>query len=169
MDTTTAIPLHFTLQALGIAAAGLVLAWALVRAEWFGALGALAFGVAEGLHAGRFLADDNEPVLVVLRLVGLFLISLAAVRAGRRLQLYGVAGAAVAAGTAWGAAVGGGVADLSIGAHALVAVGSVLLGGWAWLASRDSIRLRVLTALVGMLAIVVVAGGGSGSPGAPLG
>src|SRR5919109_609369 len=161
MDTTTAIPLHFTLQALGIAAAGLVLAWALVRAEWFGALGAWAFGVAGGLHAGRFLADDNEPVLVVLRLVGLFLISLAAVRAGGRLQLYGVAGAAVAAGTAWGAAVGGGVADLSIGAHALVAVGSVLLGGWAWLASRDSIRLRVLTALVGMLAIVVVAGGGS--------
>jgi signal transduction histidine kinase len=161
MDPTTAIPLHFTLQALAIAATGLVLAWAVVRKEWFGALGALSFGFAEGLHAGRFIADDNEPALLALRLAGLALLSFAAARAGRRLPMFAGAVAAVVAGTAWAAAVGGGIADLSVGPHVLVAVGSLLLGLWAWLASRDSIRLRVLTALVGMLAIVVVAGGGA--------
>ena len=161
MDPTTAIPLHFTLQALALSAAGFLLAWSLVRRRWIGAVGAGLFAAAEALHAGRFLATDDEPALVVLRLVGLAALYFAAISDGTRRTLYSVGAAAVAGGTAWGAVTGGGIDDLDVGSHVLVAVGSILLGLWALLASRDSIRLRVLSALVGMLAVVVVAGGGA--------
>ncbi len=161
MDPTTAIPLHFTLQALALSAAGFLLAWTLVRRRWVGAVGAGLFAAAEGLHAGRFFAADDEPALVVLRLVGLAALYSAAISDGARRTLYSVGAAAIAGGTAWGAITGGGIADFEVGPHVLTALGSILLGGWALLASRDSIRLRVLTALVGMLAVVVVAGGGA--------
>lgn len=160
MDPTTAIPVHFTLQALSIAAAGLLLAWSLVRKRWIGALGAALLAVGEGLHAGRFLVTDDEPALLVVRFVGILFLSIAAVRAPGRL-LYGLGAAAVVAGAAWGSVAGGGIADPAGGPHACFALGAVLLAVWAWRVSRDSVRLRVLTALVAMLAITVVMGGGA--------
>ena len=160
MDPTTAIPVHFTLQALSIAAAGLLLAWSLVRRRWVGALGAALLAVGEGLHAGRFLATDDEPALLVVRFAGVLFLSVAAVRAPGRL-LYTMGAGAVVAGTAWGSVAGGGISDPTIGPHLCFAVGSILLAVWAWRVSRDSVRLRVLTALVAMLAITVVMGGGA--------
>lgn len=124
-------------------------------------MGAALLGTAEALHAGRFLATDDEPALVVLRFAGVGLLSMVAVTGRMRPMLFSAGGVLIVAGTAWGAVVGGGIADPAVGPHVLIALGSLLLAGWAWLASRDSIRLRVLTALVAMLAIAVVAGGGA--------
>jgi signal transduction histidine kinase len=161
MDPTTAIPVHFTLQALGIAAGALLLAWSLVRDQWIGALGAGMFAVGEGLHAGRLLEMDDDPVLIVLRFVGVGLLTIAAVGSGIARRGYALGAGLLFVATVWGAAVGGGVADPTLGPHFLLAAGSLVLARWAWVASRDSVRLRVLTALVGMLAIAVVVGGGS--------
>ncbi|MGH2758398.1 MAG: hypothetical protein ACRDKJ_02435, partial [Actinomycetota bacterium] len=161
MDPTTAIPVHFTLQAVGIAAGALVLAWSLVRNQWVGALGAGMFVVGEGLHAGRLLEMDDDPALVILRFLGVLLLSVAAVRSGIAPRLYGAGAGLLVVAAVWGAAVGGGIADPTLGPHLLLAAGSLMVGGWAWVASRDSVRLRVLTALVGMLAIAVVVGGGA--------
>ncbi len=161
MDPTTAIPVHFTLQALGIAAGALVLAWSLVRNQWIGALGAAMFGVGEGLHAGRLLEMDDDPALVALRFVGIALLSIAAVGSGIARRVYALGAGLLIVATVWGAAAGGGVADPTIGPHFLLAAGSIVLGAWAFVAARDSVRLRVLTALVGMLAIAVVVAGGA--------
>jgi len=161
MDPTTAIPVHFTLQALAIAAGGLLLAWSLVRRQWVGAVGAAMFALGEGLHAGRFLATDDDPALVVLRFVGIALLSVAAVRTSMARRLYAAGAGVVVGATVWGAAAGGGIADPSGGPHALLAAGAILLAAWAWFVSRDSVRLRVLTALVVMLAIAVVVAGGA--------
>jgi signal transduction histidine kinase len=161
MDPTTAIPVHFTLQALGIAAGALLLAWSLVRNLWIGALGAGMFAIGEGLHAGRLLEMDDDPALVALRFVGVALLSVAAVGSRIARRGYALGAGLLVVATVWGAAVGGGVADPTLGPHFLLAAGSLLLGGWAVIASRDSVRLRVLTALVGMLAIAVVVGGGA--------
>jgi signal transduction histidine kinase len=169
MDPTTSVPVHFTLQTLSLAAAGLVLAWAIVRKRWVVALGAALLAGAEAVHAGHYLATDDEPALVALRFVGIALVLVVAFSVSGRRRLLLVAGSAgVVGGTAWGAVAGGGLADLTVGPHVLIAAGAATLGVWAWLASRESIRLRVLTALVGILAITIVVGGGAVSRAAAL-
>lgn len=161
MDPTSAIPVHFTLQAFAIAATGLLLAWSLVRGHWLGAIGAATLALAEGLHAGSYIATDDEPALVTMRLVGIALFSVAALRVSEARRLYAAGALAVAGAAVWSAAVGGGLADPTPGPHALIAIGSLLLAAWGWFASRDSMRLRVLNSLVAMLAIAVVVGGGA--------
>lgn len=162
MDATTAVPLHFTLQTVSLASAGLLLAWAIVRARWTVALGAGFLAVAEALHAGRYLATDDEPALVVLRFLGVGLVlTVLVTTSGRRRLLLAGGSAAFVGGTLWGAFVGGDIVDFFVAPHVLIAGGSLALGIWAWLASRESIRLRVLTALVGILAVAIVAGGGA--------
>lgn len=161
MDPTTAIPIHFTLHALGIAAGGLLLAWSLVRRQWAGVIGAAMLTVGEGLHSGRYVGGDDDPALLVLRFAGIALFSVAALRLVLSRGLYVAGAGLVFAGTAWGAVAGGGIADPTVGPHVLLAVGFVVLSMWSWLASRDSVRLRVLTALVAMLALAVVVGGGA--------
>jgi signal transduction histidine kinase len=165
MDPAVALPLHFTLEAIGIGASALVLAWALLDRRWLPALGALAFGVGQALHTGQFLAQDDDAALIALRLAGVALLALAALPVvdavvdERWTFASGLGG--LFGGALWGAFVGGGADDLSVGPHVLIAAGSLVLVAWTWRRSRASVRLRVVAAFVAVLALAIVVAGGA--------
>jgi len=160
MDATVAIPLHFTLETLGLAAAGLVLAWSFRRDTWPVAIGALTYGVGQALHAGAFLSTEDDVVLIVLRLVGIALMSIALSNApDRELFIGGLGGLFIA--TIWGSIAGGTVDDLVVWPHVFGGAASILLAIWAWRATRPSVRQRVLNAFIVVLAIAIVVAGGA--------
>ncbi|MEX0874227.1 MAG: ATP-binding protein [Actinomycetota bacterium] len=160
MDATVAIPLHFTLETLGLAAAGLVLSWSFRRDTWPVALGALSFGAGQALHAGAFLSTEDDVALIVLRACGIALMSFGLLSApDRELFAGGLAG--LSAATIWGGIAGHSVDDLVIGPHVLVGLGSIALAAWAWRATRPSVRQRVLNSFILVLAIAIVVAGGA--------
>ncbi len=160
MDATVAIPLHFTLETLGLAAAGLVLAWSFRRDAWPVALGALTFGIGQALHAGAFLSGEDDVALIIFRLVGITLLAIAIPNApDREMFIGGLGGLFIA--TIWGSIAGGTVDDLIVGPHVFGGAASVLLAVWAWRATRPSVRQRVLNAFIVVLAIAIVVAGGA--------
>jgi signal transduction histidine kinase len=160
MDATVAIPLHFTLETLGLAAAGLVLSWSFRRDTWPVAVGALSFGAGQALHAGAFLSMEDDVALIVLRACGIALMSFGLLSApDRELFAGGLAG--LFAATIWGGIAGHSVDDLVIGPHVLVGLGSIALAAWAWRATRPSVRQRVLNSFIVVLAIAIVVAGGA--------
>ncbi len=164
MDPTTAIPLHFTLETVTLSAAGLLLAWSALRRRWTASAASAALVVAQGLHAGRFLLED-DPWLLVLRvaaIVGLAA-SVVPMDIGRVLFGSGLLGLAVA--TLWGGLSGGGAdgdaLNVVIGPHLFGLLGSVVLIAWVWQAARPSVRMRVLAAFISVLAVTVIVAGGA--------
>jgi signal transduction histidine kinase len=160
MDPTVAIPAHFTLEILGVVAGGLLLAWASFEMRWPAAFGGLAIGTAQALHAGSFVSNDDAAAIIVLRFVGAVLVAAGAYNVVRYREILFSALAVFTAGSLWGALAGGSPSDLS-GGHFLVALGALAMSVWVWLASRPSVRLRVLTSFILVLGLAVIVTGGS--------
>ena len=161
IEPTAALPLHFTLETLVLSAAGLFIAWAVVRRRWPAAAAGVVLAVVEGLHAGQFIGREDEPVLVALRLTSIAVIAALVVPTDRRRLLLGGGLGAIAVGTIWGAFVGGGAEALAIAPHLLMFAGGIALVMWVWLETRPSVRLRVLAAFISVLAVAVVVAGGA--------
>lgn len=161
MDPTVSIPLHFTVEIIGTSAAGLLLAWAVMRERWIAASGAFVLVVAQAAHAGRFLGAEDSGALIALRLVGLVLIAFDVARLAEGAPIVGSSLAAFGAGVVWGALQPGRVDEVAIGPHILIALGSVVLIYWVWSVSQSSVRGRVLTAFIAVLAIAIVVAGGA--------
>ncbi len=161
MDPTITVPAHFTLEILSVVATGLVCAWAIYEKRWIAAGGAAVFAVAQALHAGSFLAGDDDTALIVLRLVGVALIAAGAydIRVRREPFLAGLA--LLLGGAIWGAVSGGSAAQLTIGPHVMNAVGAIALLWWTWFVTRPSVRLRLLVSFVLVLGVAVIVTGGS--------
>jgi signal transduction histidine kinase len=164
MNTTVALPLHVTLETVVLAAAGLLLAWSVLRRRYIPAAGALALGIAEGLHAGQFIGNDDAPVLIALRLLGVVGVGSGFIRReGSDRTVDPIVGAvvALAVGVIWSGAAGGSAEDMTLGAHLFMFAGAAALLFWVWQATRPSVRLRVLAAFVAVLAVTVVVAGGA--------
>lgn len=161
IDPTAALPLHFTLETIALSAAGLLTAWAVVRRRWIAASGAIVLTVVQGLHAGQFVGQEDEPALIASRLAALAAIALTVGPKDQRPTLLRSGVAAMLIGTVWGAIAGGSAQDLQIAPHLLVVGGAVAIIAWVWYATRPSVRLRVLAAFISVLAVVVVVAGGA--------
>jgi signal transduction histidine kinase len=161
MDPTTAIPVHLTCETVVLAAAGLVLAWAALRRNWPGAISALALVVVQGLHAGQFIEQEDDPWLLAFRLAGIVGLGLTVLRTDLERRLFGLGLLALAAGSLWDGVIGGSSIDVTVGPHVLRVAGAAVLLVWVWRATRPSVRLRVLAAFVAVLAIAVVVAGGA--------
>ncbi len=161
MDPTTAIPIHLTTESVVLAAAGLVLAWAVLRGLWVASISSLALVVVQSLHAGQFVESEDDPWLLAFRLAGVAGLAVSVLRSDTGRTLFGAGLAAIAGGAAWDAIVGGSVADVTIGPHLLRVAGAAALLVWVWRATRPSVRLRVLAAFVAVLAVAFVVAGGA--------
>jgi signal transduction histidine kinase len=161
MELTTAIPLHFTIETLLLSAAGLVMAWSGLRRLWPATLSALVFVVAQMVHAGRFAAEDDDPLVFVLRVIGLVGMAAFILPVGTERRLLGAGLLTIAGATLWSAAIGDNGVGLNVPAHLLFVAGSVVLLVWVWRATRPSVRMRVLAAFVAVLAVTVVVAGGA--------
>jgi signal transduction histidine kinase len=161
VDPTTSIPIHLTLETVVLAAAGLILAWATLRRNWPAVASALVLVVVQSLHAGQFIEREDDPLLLVLRLAGVIGLALSVLPLDIDRALFGAGLAAVAGGALWDAAAGGSTVDVTLGPHLLRVAGAAALLVWVWLATRPSVRLRVLAAFVSVLAVAVVVAGGA--------
>jgi signal transduction histidine kinase len=161
IDPTAALPIHFTIETLVLSAAGLLLAWASVRRHWPAVAGSLALAVIQGLHAGQFIQQEDDPLLFSVRLAALALLGATIVPVDPRRWVIGGGLLALFAGSLWGGIVGGGPENLAIGPHLVMFAGAAALLWWVWQATRPSVRLRVLAAFVSVLAVAVVVAGGA--------
>jgi len=161
MDPTIAIPAHFTLEILSVVAMGLVLAWAVYGRRWIAALGALSFGIASALHAGSFIAADDDVAIVVLRLFGVAALVAGAYTVKIRRTHFFAGVALLFGGALWGAFAGGSASSLTVGPHVLGALGAIVLLFWSWFVTRPSVRLRLLASFVLVLGVAVIVTGGS--------
>jgi signal transduction histidine kinase len=161
MDPTTAIPIHLTTETVVVAAAGLVLAWSVLRGMWVASASALALLVVQCLHAGQFIENEDDPWLLAFRLAGIAGLAITVLPIDIGRALFGAGLAAITAGSLWDAAAGGTAADVTIGPHLLRVAGAAALLVWVWRATRPSVRLRVLAAFVSVLAVAVVVAGGA--------
>lgn len=161
MDPTTAIPIHLTTESVVLAAAGLILAWSVLRRMWVASLASLALVVIQSLHAGQFIEAEDDPWLVALRMIGVAGLAISVLRADTARTLFGGGLATVTASAVWDAVAGGTAADVTVGPHLLRVAGAVALLVWVWRATRPSVRLRVLAAFVCVLAVAFVVAGGA--------
>jgi signal transduction histidine kinase len=161
MDPTTSIPVHLTLETVVIAAAGLILAWTVLRRNFPGALAALALLVVQSLHAGQYVEHEDDPWLLALRLAGVAGLAATVFRTDVDRTLFGAGLLLLAGGAIWDAAAGGSPEDITVGPHLIRLAGGVVLLVWVWRATRPSVRLRVLAAFVSVLAVAVVVAGGA--------
>src|SRR5688572_10402565 len=106
MDPTTAIPIHLTTESVVLAAGGLVLAWSVLRKLWVASAAALALVVVQSLHAGQFIESEDDPWLLVLRLVGVAGLALSVLPIDRGRVLFGAGLAAIAGVSIWNAIAG---------------------------------------------------------------
>jgi signal transduction histidine kinase len=161
MDPTTAIPIHLTTESVVLAAAGLVLAWAVLRRNWIASLAAFSLVVVQSLHAGQFIEAEDDPWLLALRLIGVAGLAVSVLPTDGARTLFGAGLAAISGSAVWDAVAGGTVADVTIGPHLLRVAGAVGLLVWVWRATRPSVRLRVLAAFIAVLAVAFVVAGGA--------
>src|SRR3989442_9651610 len=133
MSPTTGVPLHFTIEALGLGVAGVILTWAAIQRRFMSAAGALLLATAQVLYAGQFFAPDSAAALMagLLRLAGA-VVMVAGVWAESDLPALAFGTAAVAAATIWRIATTAGPVTLAGGARAIEAAGFVVLAAWGW-------------------------------------
>src|SRR5438309_12103113 len=119
MNPAAGVPLHFTVEALGLGVAGVILAWAALSRRWVIAAGGLLLAVAQIIYAGQFFSPDAAGSMAAgaIRIAGVVLIGAAGLaETGAPL----VAGACVLVGAAsvWRMAETAGPASLPWGQRA---------------------------------------------------
>src|SRR5438045_1490360 len=79
MNPAAGVPLHFTVEALGLGVAGVILAWAVLSRRWAVASGALLVAVAQVLYAGQFFAPDGAGAVATgaARMAGVVVLGIA--------------------------------------------------------------------------------------------
>ena len=168
MNPAAGVPLHFTVEALGLGVAGVILAWAVLARRWAIASGALLLGVAQVLYAGQFFDPNGTGAVVTggLRLAGVVVLGIAGIAESDAPLLLGapmVAGASVLllGATAWRMADSAGPASLSWGQRGPEILGFVFLAIWAWRRASTSVRSRIVAAFLAVLGAAVVVMGGA--------
>lgn len=154
MDPTLGIPLHFAVEAIGLAVAGVILTWAILTRRWLAAIGALAFAAAQTASAGQF-ADDGAWASV-LRMLSAGLI-VAGAWIDRPILTGGAL--AVAAGSLWRVVSDRSAASLDVPPRIVLAAGFLTLAVWAGRRAASSVRTRIVGAFLGVLGIAVVVAG----------
>ena len=146
-DPSVAIPLHFSLEFIGVAAFGGIAAWAVQRRLWLHGAGAFALLVSQVIHTGQFLVGEDAAVVLALRLGGLVTLLAAIHIEGRRTDpdvrdALQVVAAPAAGAIAWATAAG--AAALALGHRRIedrslwAAAWAAVAGGELWLAAIDA-------------------------------
>jgi len=162
MNPAAGVPLHFTVEALGLGVAGVILAWATLTRRFVVAGGALLLGVAQVLYAGQFFGPDTAGATTtgILRLAGIVLLG-----AGGFLEadppLVTVACALLAAATVWRLVGAAGPASLPLGQRVVEIAAFAALAVWAWRRAAASVRTRIVAAFIAVLGAAVVVMGGA--------
>lgn len=168
MDPAVAVPLHFTLEFLGVAAYAGLLGWGLLRRHVLFAAGGGALLVSQVIHTGQFVSGEAAGLELGLRLSGLILLVGGVLLESRRATPTTVSVPTVSVPTVSVpalvapavAATGGGLPELAWGTAALalvVAFGhaglsdrKLWLGGWAAIAAGEA-WLAIVGASPGIL------------------
>jgi len=168
MNPAASVPLHFTVEALGLGVAGVILAWAVLSRRWAIAPGALLVAVAQVLYAGQFFDPDGAGATATgaLRIAGVVVLGIAGLAESDTPFFIGpplLAGAGVLllGATAWRMADSAGPASLTWGQRLPEIIGFVALAVWAWRRASTSVRTRIVAAFIAVLGAAVVVMGGA--------
>lgn len=134
-DVGVAVPLHFTLEAVGLAVSGVLLGWALQRRARLLAAGGASLFASAVLHTGQFVTGEHDALVLALRVGGLVAVLLG-LREGaahdrpdeRRGAPQAAAAGGGAAGLAW---LSGALALLVATGHARLADRGLWAAAWA--------------------------------------
>src|SRR5438309_5157905 len=155
MNPAAGVPLHFTVEALGLGIAGVILAWAVLARRWAIASGALLLGIAQVLYAGQFFDPNGTGSVVtgILRLAGVVVLGIAGLAESDSPLFLGAPMVATASvlllgATAWRIADSAGPASLSWGQRVPEILGFVFLAIWAWRRASTSVRSRIVAAFL---------------------
>jgi signal transduction histidine kinase len=160
MTPAAGVPLHFSVEALGLGVAGVTAAWAALGRRALAAAGALLVVGAQVVYAGQFAGTTGPGALAagVTRIAGLALIVAGAWVEG---PVIASVAALVAGATVWRMAVEAGPASMPVALRAIEAAGFVAWAVWAWRRAAATVRARIVAAFVAALAAAVVVMGGA--------